>query len=304
MSKRLKNIGLVLVGVLVFAAAGLAQDTEKKVVVHPDGSYTVIEYPVNKEVVVNLLPTAGITGSTAVARVARTDDGTKIYFDVNGAPSDWGNVYAYAIDPEGSPTLLGPISFSGGVGKAEFTTPMRQFMLVLSPAEGMVSYDTATPYVYRSDVPQGYVVVPRKSHGNTRAAAVESSVVSNYDVPLLNVPSFSGGTKEVKIKFTGDLTGLEGKAYIERKKGVSKVKMHFDDMKKVPAGKRFVLWASAPDRQYTKLGQVVNSGRREEAEINSETSLTDFGLFVTVEDADVGRPTSHIYSVFGSGLEP
>src|SRR6185369_9347314 len=110
-----------------------------QVVVHPDGSYTVIEYPVNKELVVNLLPVAGITGSRASARVVRRDDGTKIYFDINGAPSDWSNVYAYAIDSSGIPTLLGPIGFSSGVGKAEFTTPMRDFMLVLSPAEGMVS---------------------------------------------------------------------------------------------------------------------------------------------------------------------
>ena len=74
--------------------------------------------------------------------------------------------------------------------------------------------------------------------------------------------------------------------------------MHFDDMKKVPAGKPFVLWASSPDGQYSKLGQVANSGRREEAEINSETSLTDFGLFITVEDADVPIPRSRIYSTF------
>lgn len=295
---------LVFTSGVLLAAAGVAQDSEKQVIVHPDGSYTVIEYPVNKEVVVNLLPTAGITGSSAAARVVRRDDGTKIYFDVNGAPSTWNTVYAYAIDPSGVPTMLGPIAFSSGVGKAEFITPMRQFMLVLSPAEGLVSYDTATPYVYRSDIPQGYVIVPRKQRGDTKASAVESSEFTNYDVPMLNVPGFSGVTKEVKIKFTGELTGLEGKAYIERKKGASKVKMHFDDMKKVPAGKRFVLWASSPDGQYTKLGQVVNSGRREEAEINSETSLTDFGLFVTVEDADVGRPTSRIYSVFAGGLQP
>jgi len=302
MSNGYRNLLLALVSIALLSVAAFAQDTEKQVVVHPDGSYTVIEYPVNKELVVNLLPVAGITGSRASARVVRRDDGTKIYFDINGAPSDWSNVYAYAIDSSGIPTLLGPIGFSSGVGKAEFTTPMRDFMLVLSPAEGMVSYDSSTAYVYRSEIPQGYVVVPRKLRGDTKAAAVESSIISNYEVPLLNVPNFSGKTKEVKIKFTGDLTGLEGKAYIERKKGVSKVRMHFDDMKKVPAGKRFILWASSPDGQFSKLGQVVNSGRREEAEINSETSLADFGLFITVEDADVTIPRSRIYSVFA--VEP
>ena len=118
----------------------------------------------------------------------------------------------------------------------------------------------------------------------------------------MNVPSFSGKTKEVKIKFSGDLTGLEGKAYLDRKGDTTKVKMHFDDMKKVPANKRFVLWASSPDGQYTKLGQVVNTGTRSEAEITSETNLSDFGLFVTVEDADVMTPTSRTYSVFSPGI--
>ena len=83
-----------------------------------------------------------------------------------------------------------------------------------------------------------------------------------------------------------------------RSKGVTKVRMHFDDMKKVPANKRFTLWTYSPDGQYTKLGHVINSGKRDEAVIKSETTLADFGLFITAEDADVTVPTSRIYSVF------
>ena len=67
---------------------------------------------------------------------------------------------------------------------------------------------------------------------------------------------------------------------------------------KVPANKRFTLWAVSPDGKYTKLGQIVNAPGREEAEIVSETSLTDFGLFITAEDADVTVPTSRTYTVF------
>ena len=44
-----------------------------------------------------------------------------------------------------------------------------------------------------------------------------------------------------------------------------------------------MLWAVSPDNKYTKLGQVVNTGRRNEAEIKSETTLTDFGLLVTLQ---------------------
>jgi hypothetical protein len=287
---------------LAFTVSAFAQETvvtKKEVKVNPDGSYSVIEYPVGKEVMVNLLPTATIKGGKGLARITRSDNGTAVHLEVSSVPANVTTYYVYAVDPTGTPTLLGPVTFQNGGGTAEFTTPLNQFMVVLSPTEALTGYDANAAVVFRSDVPQGYVIVPRKPSGDTKAVAVESSVITKYDVPLLNVPSFSDKTKEVKIKFTGELAGLEGKAYIERKKGVSKVTMHFDDMKKVPANKRFVLWASSPDGQYTKLGQVINSGKREEAEINSETSLTDFGLFVTVEDVDVTIPTSRIYSIFG-----
>jgi hypothetical protein len=58
------------------------------------------------------------------------------------------------------------------------------------------------------------------------------------------------------------------------------------------------LWASSPDGKYTKLGQVINTGERQESEIRSETALANFGLFVTVEDTDVTQPTSTIYAPF------
>ncbi len=45
-----------------------------------------------------------------------------------------------------------------------------------------------------------------------------------------------------------------------------------------------MLWAVSPDNKYVKLGQVVNTGGRNEAEIRSETTLSDFGLLITLED--------------------
>jgi hypothetical protein len=253
---------------------------------------------VNKEVVVNLLPTAGITGSTATARVVRRNDGTKVYFDIKGAPSTYGTVYAYAIDESGTPTLLGPLSFSGGTGTAEFTTPMKQFMLVLSPQEGMVSYDPSIQYVYRSEAPKGYAIVPRRITGEKKAVARASRVDAAYDVPMLDVPKFHGKTTEVRVKFGGELSGLDGKAYIKPEGGKTSIKMRFGDMRKVPQDKRFVLWASGSDGSFTKIGQVVNSPSRDEAEIRGETAMTDFGLLLTVEDTDVEQPTSKIYSSF------
>ena len=280
----------------LFVVSGFAQDTKKEVVVNPDGSYTVIEYPVGKEVMVTLTPSTAVSTAKGMARVMRSADGTKVYFDMSGVPSTVTNYYAYAVDPSGTPTFLGPITFTEGVAKAEFSTPMNQFMLVVSPNEGLTAI-SPTNVVFQSAVPTGYAVVP-KQVSETRVAEVAGDVRFRYDVPLLNISTFPDTEKEIKMKFSGELEGLEGKAYIDREKGTTKVKMHFDDMKKVPANKRFTLWTVSPDGKYTRLGTIINGGKRDEAEIRSETALTDFGLFVTAEDADVTVPTSRIYSVF------
>jgi len=57
----------------------------------------------------------------------------------------------------------------------------------------------------------------------------------------------------------------------------------FHELKEAPAGQVYVLWAVSPDNKYVKLGQVVNTGRRNEAEIKSETTLPDFGLLITLQ---------------------
>jgi hypothetical protein len=293
---------LLLSGALALALVGgaMAQNvaTAKKVVVNPDGSYTVIEYPVGKDVTLNLLP-AGTVAGKGVVHVTRSADGTHLVFNMTGVPGDVTNYYAYAIDPSGAATLLGPITFTSGTGTADFTTPLNQFMVVLSPTEGLTTIDPNTAVIFRSDVPSGYTIVPKRVAGDTKARAVPTGATSAYDVPVLNVPSFGEKQRELKVKFGGDLSGLEGKAYLTRKKGAAtKVTMHFDDMNKVPKGKIFTLWASSPDGQYTKLGQVINSGKRDEAEIKSETTLDDFGLFMTVDDSAVNVPTSKTYSTF------
>ena len=287
--------------VLALASIAFAQNTTtataKKVVVNPDGSYTVIEYPVDKEVVVNLVPGASIAGK-GVVRVRRSADGTHLVFNMTGLPGDVSNYYVYAVDPAGAATFLGPITFTGGVGTATFDTPLNQFMVVLSPTEGLTTFDPTTAVMFRSDVPAGYTIVPRRVVGDTKAVAVAGTPASAYDVPMLNVHTFGDKTRELKIKFGGDLQGLEGKAYLTYKKGGTKVRMHFDDMNKVPKGQRFVLWAASPDGTYTRLGQVWNSGKKDEAEINTTTPLDDFGLFMTAETGEVTVPTSKIYSTF------
>lgn len=297
MHKLIKNFAVVVTVAISLVVAANAQDTEKKVIVNPDGSYSVIEYPVGKEVMVNLVPTTGVT-STGTAKVVRTASGTKVFFDLAGAPADWKNVYAYAVDQTGATTLLGPIEFTNGAGKANFDTSLNQFMLVLSPIEGLSTYDTSTSYIFRSEAPKGYAIVPRAVTDTTKAVAVSRPADAAYDVPMLGVPKFEGKTTELRIKFSGELSGLDGKAYLKPKGGKTSIKMRFSAMKKVPMNTRLVLWATSSDGSYTKIGQVINAGTRDESEIRGETALNDFGLLVTVEDVDVERPTSKIYSTF------
>ena len=297
---------------VVFSTFAIAQDTTTKttttttttksaVVQNADGSWSVIEYPVDKEVTVTLTPN-NLAGAAGTARVLRAADGTKIYMDLTGVTGETKSYYAYAVDSTGMPTLLGPVMIENGIGKAEFSTPMNQFMLVLSPTEGVTTFSNDVPVTFRSAVPTGYAIVPLRttSSGGTKSVATTTEIASTYEVPLLNVPTFAADKeREVRINFSGDLNGLKGKAYISPTKGgATKIKMRFDEMKSAPKNARFILWASAPDGSYTKLGQVINSGKREESEIRSETSLKDFGLFVTLEDTEVEKPTSRVYSVF------
>lgn len=305
---------LTLSGGLILSAAltGVAQDATKTttttttsktaVVQNADGTYSVIEYPVGKEVIVDLTPGSTMASAKGRARVMRMGNETTVNLDLSGLPADASNYYVYAVDPAGAVTLLGPTSIANGASQVSFKTPMDKFMLVLSPNEGLSSFGNDTPVVFRSAVPQGYAVVNNRVTspiGDEKQVAGSRETVSPYNVPLLGVSGFEKGETEIRINFAGDLEGLKGKAYLDNsKEGLTKIKMRFDDLKLAPKQKRYILWAVAPDKTYTKIGQIINTGKRQEAEIRSETVLKDFGLFVTVEDADVIQPTSTIYSTF------
>lgn len=298
---------LSIFSTLAFAQETVTQTTtttKKEIVQNADGTWTVIEYPVNKEVVVQLTPGTTLMGASGVAKIMRSDRDTAVNLSLTGLSSDLSKVYVYAVAPDGAINLLGPLDVANGLAARTFTTPLNQFMLVLSPNEGLTELGTDTPVAFRSTLPTGYAVVPRAitSPGGAKQVASTEVVNSSYDVPMLGVPSFGNKTTEIRIAFSGELAGLKGKAYIDSKKtGTTQIKMRFDDMKMAPKDKRFVLWTSSPDGKFTKLGQVVNSGNRQESEIRSETSLADFGLLVTLEDTDVEQPSSVTYTVLKVG---
>lgn len=306
MSRRL--LSFAGAAALVFAAAGtaFAQETQPtqpaqptqptqqtttvttqttQAVQNPDGTWTVIQYPSDKEVVVDFTPSQTFSTAKGRARIIRAADGTKIALDLSGLPADAAAMNLYAVDPFGKVTMIGPVTFTNGVAQQTYTTPMDKFMLVLSPEANLTDYAPATSYAFRSAVPQGFAVVPLNRPEGEKVAATTTAAVSAYNAPMLNIPSFNRGSDtEVKVKLAGSLTGSRVNFNIlPRKDGPTVIHARFHELKESPAGQVYVLWAVSPDNKYTKLGQVVNTGQRNEAEIKSETTLTDFGLLVTLQ---------------------
>ena len=315
MSRRLFSIAGFAALTLALAASALAQTettpqqqqdtqvttttttTQTAAVQNADGTWTVIEYPVGKEVTVELMPGETLAGAKGLARIMRAADHTMINLNLSGLTAP-GPFNLYAVDPLGKPTLLGPVNVMNGAVTQSFHTPLNKFMLVLSPESNLTTMAATTPVVFRSAVPQGFAVVPLSSTNRDGAAVGEQvsavstpGATSAYSVPMLNVPGMKrGDDSQIKVNLTGALTGSRVNFNIEpRKDGPSQVTARFHELKDSPAGKVFVLWAVSPDNKFVKLGQIVNTGGRNEAEIKSETSLRDFGLLITLED-EVSTP--------------
>ena len=312
---------------LALCGAAIAQETTTttitktpttvtKTVQHPDGSYTVIEYPVGKETVVTLDPVA-LKGAGGTATILRDDNGTRIKINMTGIPKEVTAVNLFAVDPAGTITPLGPVLLADGVGSFAGTTPLSKFMIVAAPEGTLTTYDPTAVY-FRSAVPKGFAVIPHtmtpvgEKVGDTPATPVTTAVTpvttaetpvttaetpvtkevtpattTAYTVPMLNIPAYKkGDDTKMKVNFTGALTGTRANVFITpRKDGPTEVKLRFHELKEAPSGQVFTVWAVSPDNKFIKLGQIVNAAGRNEAEIKSEVALPDFGLFVTLEDA-------------------
>ena len=272
----------------VFAQGQTTSTTVTQTVQNPDGTYTVIEYPAKKEIKLQLNPVT-IKRGKGIATILRDDDGTRITLNLTDIPSDVTALNLYAVDDSGTVTPLGPIAITNGVGTLTASAPLTKFMLIASPAADLTAYNPQTSVLFRSAVPEGYAVIPLTSASGEKVAAVSTpgTTVTADAVPLLNIPAYkTGDDTKIKVDFSGALTGARANVFITpRKDGPTEVKMRFHELKDAPAGQTFVLWAVGADQQFVKLGQVVNTPGRNEAEIKSETTLPDFGLLVTMENA-------------------
>ena len=326
MSKHVLRVLAAAMLTLALAAVALAQTTTTtvtKTVQNPDGTYTIIEYPAKKEVTLTLNP-VNVANAKGVATILRDDDGTRIKLNLTDIPADTTALTLYAVDDKGTVTALGPVAITNGVGTLSATTPLSRFMLIASPETALTTYDPNTKVFFRSAVPEGFAVIPltrsasgeqvsatstpggttttpstttvtpsttTMNPGATTTVATETATTT-YTAPMLNIPAYKkGDDTKIKVDFTGALTGSRANVFITpRKDGPTEVKMRFHELKDAPAGQKFILWAVSPDNKYVKLGQVVNTPGRNEAEIRSETTLPDFGLVVTMEGADAEMP--------------
>ena len=195
------------------------------------------------------------------------------------------------MDDTGAITSLGPVVLSNGTGKFTATTPLSKFMLIAAPDESLTAYDPNAKIYFRSAVPEGFAVIPHSTSatGETVGASTTPGITpaSVTTVPMLNVPVFKKGDEsKIKVNFSGAMTGARANVFIEPHKNgkETEVRMRFHELKEAPTGKVYVLWAVAPDNQFTKLGEIVNVKGRNEAEIKATTTLNDFGLLVTMEE--------------------
>jgi len=296
-----KRISLLTTALLIFStAAFVAAQTETrtqttttvtKTVQNPDGSYTVVEYPLKKETVVTLNPVA-LTNSKAVATILRDDNGTRVVLDVTGVPADVSAMNVYAVDDAGAVTPLGPVVLANGTGKFSTTTPLSKFMLIATPDESLATYDPNAKIFFRSAVPEGFAVIPHTTNPVGEQVSATGAEVTTpaaaYTVPMLNIPAYKkGDDTKVKVNFSGALSGARANVFLTpRKRGLTKVNVRFHELKDAPAGKVYTLWAVSPENTFMRVGQIVNTGGRNEAEIKSEVTLADFGLLVTMEDAN------------------
>lgn len=301
MSKHVSSVLAAVILTLALSALAFAQTTTTttttKTVQNPDGTYTVIEYPAKKEITLTLNPVT-IQKAKGVATILRDDDGTRIKLNLTDVPAEVTALTLYAVDDKGAVTALGPVAISNGVGTIATTTPLSKFMLVASPETALTAYDANTKIFFRSAVPEGLAVVPVSQNPSgekvaaTTAPAGTTVAGGTYTAPMLNIPAFKkGDDTKIKVDFTGALTGARANVFITpRKDGPTEVNLRFHDLKEAPAGQSFIVWAVGADGTYQKLGQVVNTAGRNEAEIKSETTLADFGLLITMEGAEVTSP--------------
>jgi hypothetical protein len=281
-------VALVLLTTVALGQTETTTTTLTKTVQNPDGTYSIIEYPVGREVTVALNPIS-LSGATGTATVLRDPDGTTIKLNLQGLPNTLMSLNMYAVDADGVAHFLGPMVIGNGTGVFTTTAKLDKFMIVASPEANLSEYTPETKIYFRSAVPEGFAVVPFRTRprGEEVSATSTRGETSVYRVPMLNIPAYKVGDEtKLKVNFSGAMEGARANIFIEPRKhsNATEVRVQFHELKEAPHGKVYTVWAVSRENKFVRLGQIVNTRGRNEAEIKSETTLPDFGLLVTMED--------------------
>jgi len=317
MSKKLVSILGAAILALSVAALTVGQEvktvtttTAQKVVQNPDGTWTVVEYPVGKEVIVDLTPAATLKGATGRATILRSPDGTTVKVNLTGIPADMAALNLYAVDPTGTTTLLGPLVIENGVATYATTNPLplERFMIIASPEANLATFSPEAPVIFRSAVPTGLAVVPlaRKEDDKIVASGEKvAAATSPYAIPMIGIPSLPTDKEtEMKVNFGGDTYHAKRTTIFlkpnYKDSGATRVKAKFHELSGVPTDAFLTLWAVAPDGTFTRLGSTANKGTPNVAEIDTDVNhtnvaLPDFGLFLTTEPSmDIAAPSGPV----------
>jgi hypothetical protein len=291
----MSNKTITVFGALIFLLAmvltSVGQVRRVTTIQNPDGTYSVVEYPVGRETVVTLSP-VGLNSASGRATIFRDPNGTTIKLSLTNLPPSLTSMNIYAVDQTGAVTLLGPVDVINGVGTFATTIPLSRFMLVASTEPNLSAYNERTHVYFRSAVPPGLTLIPMTGAIGEQVSTVIAP--SEYSVPMLGIPTFRPGHEsKMKIDFSGAMEGARAEIFIKPNKhgAATEVLMHFHNLKDAPKGTAYILWAVSPDNQYQRLGEIVNVRGRNEAEIRSETNFYDFGLLMTTEDLGMTRGT-------------
>ena len=175
MSKHVLSVLGAVILTLALAAIALAQTTTvTKTVQNPDGTYTIIEYPAKKEVMLNLTP-VNVTGAKGVATILRDDDGTRIKLNLTNVPADMTALTLYAVDDTGRSYCSRTSRHHKRRRNACGDNAAFEVHVVASPEPALTAYDANTKVFFRSAVPEGFTVIPLTSTGDEKVAAVASA---------------------------------------------------------------------------------------------------------------------------------
>lgn len=117
----------------------------------------------------------------------------------------------------------------------------------------------------------------------------------DYEVPMIKKENL----KEGKTTLKAEIEELNAEALLEKNKdGTTQLNISMSNINKIAKDKIFFVWIATDTGKYRKIGEVVHSEESKNTELKGKVLLESFGLFITVEDGKVDKPTSKTYAAF------